>query len=256
MAIEVELMLGTPESTLIFGSPNGSDGFLGAATPPNEFPSAEEGLVIDYTVFGNIETAAASAPYHLGRTTTHEIRAFLGLQHLWGNATENNDCTADDGIADTPMQRGSYSRRCPTTPQVSCGSLDMYMNFMNYTDDACMAMFTIEQKAVMLATLFEWRNGLIAQVACNEAISNVVNQKKLAAIAVYPNPTRSSFQVKSNQPIDIQRIFAVNRLGQVHNFSFSSKDDVIEVSHLAAGMYSVLVQTPETLLSTPLIIVD
>lgn len=232
-----------------------SDGFLGIATAPNEFPNKEDGLVIDYTVFGNIETAEQSAPYHLGRTTTHEMGHFLGLQHLWGKRTENSDCMDDDGIPDTPIQRMSYSKRCPTTPQFSCGSSDMYMNFMNYTDDACMSMFTLGQKAVMLATLFELRTGLIGQNLCEEQNTSIQPIAIERNIRIYPNPVHTSFQIVSEQPIDIQRIFVVNNLGQICFTQYFPQDYHFDVSHLLAGIYVVYIQTNSTYLSSSLVII-
>ncbi len=232
-----------------------TDGFLGIATAPSEFSSEEDGLVIDYTVFGNIELAAQSTPYHLGRTTTHEMGHFFGLQHLWGRKIENSDCMDDDHIADTPTQRISYNNRCPTTPQFSCGSSDMYMNFMNYTNDACMGMFTLGQKAVMLATLFELRTSLIGQNLCEEKRTSVPSVAKEQGIRISPNPVRTSFQIIIEQPINIQRIFVTNGMGQICFVQHFPMDNYFDVSHLPSGIYSVFVQTSIDYWSSPLIII-
>lgn len=121
---------------------NLGSGLLGYA----QFPggnAATDGVVIDYAYFGTIGTA--TAPFDLGRTATHEVGHWLGLRHIWGDG----GCSVDDNIADTRLSDGpNYG--CPTG-HVSCGSLDMIENYMDYTDDACMDMFTEGQKAAMLS---------------------------------------------------------------------------------------------------------
>lgn len=78
------------------------------------------------------------------RTATHEVGHWLNLRHIWGDG----GCGADDFVADTPLSDGA-NRGCPTYPDVSCGSADMTMNFMDYTNDSCLNMFTVGQKARM-----------------------------------------------------------------------------------------------------------
>lgn len=105
--------------------------------------------MVDYQVFGT--TGNLLPQYNLGRTTTHEVGHWLGLRHIWGD--DSGACTQSDGISDTPNQGDDYGGQCPTGTRSSCGSNDMYMNYMDYTDDACMNMLTNGQKAVMRATL-------------------------------------------------------------------------------------------------------
>ena len=78
------------------------------------------------------------------RTATHEVGHWLNLRHIWGDG----GCGVDDFVADTP-ESDAANRGCPTYPDVSCGSADMTMNFMDYTNDVCLNMFTIGQKARM-----------------------------------------------------------------------------------------------------------
>jgi hypothetical protein len=105
-----------------------------------------DGVVMGYQFFGSIGAAAGSAPYHKGRTTTHEVGHWLGLRHIWGDASCGNDFCAD-----TPTQSNSTGG-CPGFPNASgcSGSPNppgrMFMNFMDYTDDLCMYMFTHDQK--------------------------------------------------------------------------------------------------------------
>gem|GEM_PF-766712 len=139
-------------------------GVLGYATPPGT-PAARDGVVIGYTYFGTNGTA--TFPYNKGRTCTHEIGHYLGLRHIWGDG----NCGVDDGISDTPLQESQYGG-CPnfgSPSTTSCGSQDMFMNFMDYTDDRCMFMFTHKQVDLMRYVLEKYRPGLVqnASVACD-----------------------------------------------------------------------------------------
>ncbi len=125
---------------------NISGGILGYAQFPGG-AALTDGVVINYTAFGNMGTAAA--PYNLGRTATHEVGHWLNLYHIWGD--DGTACTGSDLVGDTPNQ-GSENYGCPAFPHVSCSNGpngDMFMNYMDYTDDACMFMFSAGQKARM-----------------------------------------------------------------------------------------------------------
>lgn len=101
-------------------------------------PASTDGLIITTNAFGE---NPANTPYSKGRTTTHEMGHFFGLRHIWGDG----GCGVDDHCADTPeADQGHYG--CQAGVQ-SCGSRDMVENFMDYSDDACMNLFTADQKA-------------------------------------------------------------------------------------------------------------
>lgn len=124
-----------------------SNGILGYAQFPGG-PSATDGVVILNTGFGT--TGTATAPFNKGRTATHEIGHWLNLRHIWGDAS-----CGDDLVGDTPVHTGS-NFGCPSFPLNStCGGTShpmMTMNYMDYTDDPCMYMFTLGQKTRMQAT--------------------------------------------------------------------------------------------------------
>ncbi|MEL6943331.1 MAG: zinc metalloprotease, partial [Bacteroidota bacterium] len=164
-----------------------NDGILGTATMPGEAEDWEDGIVIDYRAFGNIGTALGNEPYNLGRTLTHEVGHYLGLQHLWGESFNNDSCEGDDGISDTPVQATTYNQECPSEPTRTCQSSDMYMNFMNYTNDACMSLFTIQQSERMIAVLNTIRSELSNNQPCE-----IVNQVEVSLsedmIHISPNP--------------------------------------------------------------------
>lgn len=130
--------------------PSISGGVLGYAQFPGG-PAATDGVVIGNQYFGN--TGTATAPYNKGRTATHEIGHWLNLNHIWGD--DGTACTGTDNVGDTPNQ-GGENYGCPTFPKISCSNGpngDMFMNYMDYTDDACMFMFTTGQKTRMHAVL-------------------------------------------------------------------------------------------------------
>ncbi|WP_398467904.1 zinc metalloprotease, partial [Tardiphaga sp.] len=138
-----------------------SGGLLGYAQFPGG-PSATDGVVILHTAFGTTGTAAA--PFNLGRTTTHEVGHYLNLRHIWG---DTEDCSGSDFVSDTPTQQ-LPNFGAPIFPHISCSNApngDMFMNYMDYVDDAAMFMFTPGQVARMQATLDGPRNGLVTASA-------------------------------------------------------------------------------------------
>ncbi|UGU15413.1 zinc metalloprotease [Sinomicrobium kalidii] len=137
-------------------------GLLGYASFPADLVTRpdEDGVVADYAYFGN--TGTATSPFDLGRTTTHEIGHWLNLRHIWGDDQDLPDtCSGTDYVADTPNQ-GIYNFGCPTHPQNTCGSDDMFMNYMDYVDDACMVMFSNGQSDRMDAVLYTTRSSIVS----------------------------------------------------------------------------------------------
>ncbi|GAB4500282.1 MAG: hypothetical protein OHK0019_38430 [Saprospiraceae bacterium] len=126
---------------------NLSGGLLGYAQFPGG-PASTDGVVCDYAYFG---TTGATPPFDKGRTTTHEVGHWLNCYHIWGD--DGTSCSGTDQVSDTPNQ-ADENYGCPTFPTVSCSNGpngDMFMNYMDYTDDACMNLFTIGQKNRMQA---------------------------------------------------------------------------------------------------------
>ncbi|MGH1387436.1 M43 family zinc metalloprotease [Kordia sp.] len=122
---------------------SGGRTILGYAQFPGGAASTD-GVVMAYNYFGRVGNV--SAPFDGGRTTTHEIGHYLNLRHIWGDSNCGNDF-----VSDTPTHQTSNGG-CPTG-QVSCGSVDMVQNYMDYTNDSCMNLFTAGQKARMRAVL-------------------------------------------------------------------------------------------------------
>lgn len=221
---------------------------LGYAVLPGS-PAEKDGVVIKYNVFGTIGNI--SSQYNKGRTATHEIGHWLGLKHLWGDST-----CGDDGIADTPPQETSNSY-CPVFPHLSSCSInsfgDMFMNFMDFTDDGCMNLFTQGQKAEMrsLFALGGPRNSFLKSAVCDssDAIEAgplpIDTKPNLLKITTYPNPFSSSLTVVSNNEDEV-----VGRILRLYNISgkllvtqtIRSLNTNINVSTLPSGIYILRIE--------------
>jgi len=135
----------TPTTVLNMWCCNLGGGILGYAQFPGG-PSATDGVVIDNNAFGN--TGTASAPFDLGRTATHEVGHWMNLRHIWGDATCGSDL-----VSDTPTHN-TANYGVPAYPHYSTCSgtpVEMTMNYMDYTDDVAMYMFSNGQKSRMAA---------------------------------------------------------------------------------------------------------
>lgn len=118
-------------------------GILGYAQFPGGSPDTD-GIVIGIDFFGEVNNGSA---YNDGRTATHEVGHWLNLRHIWGDGR----CKRDDFVADTPSSDGPNYGCFDYGDVTNCRSIDMTMNYMDYTDDDCMYMFTEGQNARMRA---------------------------------------------------------------------------------------------------------
>jgi hypothetical protein len=135
----------SPSTTLNIWACTIGGGILGYAQFPGG-SSATDGVVIDSFYFGI--SSAASYPYNLGRTASHEVGHWMNLRHIWGDASCGNDL-----VSDTPVHK-TANFGVPVYPYVSTclpTHNEMTMNYMDYTDDRGMYMFTKGQKARMSA---------------------------------------------------------------------------------------------------------
>ena len=137
----------TPNTTLNFWVCTIGGGILGYAQFPGG-SSATDGVVCDSKYVGVTSDSGAAYPYNLGRTATHEIGHWMNLRHIWGDATCGSDL-----VADTPTHN-TANYGAPTYPHLSTCTgtpVEMTMNYMDYTDDRGMYMFTNGQKSRMSA---------------------------------------------------------------------------------------------------------
>lgn len=174
-------------------------GLLGYAQFPGG-PVATDGVVVTHTGFGS--TGTAQAPFNKGRTTTHEIGHWLNLRHIWGD--DYDACSGSDFVADTPNQGGpNYGE--PTFPTHSCGNTpdgDMFMNYMDYVDDAAMVMFTAGQ-AVRMDAALDFRGPVVVlpKPRVRVKIRAVQGRSKLR-INVDPNQPAWNYRFRVQKLID------------------------------------------------------
>ncbi len=134
----------TPASRLNIWVCTIGGGILGYAQFPGG-KAATDGVVVDSRYFGL--SGAANAPYNLGRTATHEVGHWMNLRHIWGDASCGNDF-----VADTPVHKtANYSNTAPFISLCLPTHYEMPMNYMDYTNDDLMYMFTNGQKDRMAA---------------------------------------------------------------------------------------------------------
>ena len=135
----------TPTTVLNMWSCNLGGGILGYAQFPGG-SAATDGVVMDNNAFGR--TGTVSGVYNLGRTATHEVGHWMNLRHIWGDATCGSDLVSDTPTHDTAnygVPAYPHYSTCTGTP------VEMTMNYMDYTDDRGMYMFTNGQKSRMAA---------------------------------------------------------------------------------------------------------
>ena len=219
-------------------------GLLGYAQFPAGLP-ATDGVVISYQAFGDMGTIAA--PSTLGRTTIHEVGHWMGLYHIWG---DDQDCvTGSDSIYDTPNAEAASSSDCQVGRN-SCSNEDPYwgafdpndmvQNYMDYSHDSCMNMFTLGQKARMHSFLNSdpIRLALFNSPAgCSNAVGTATPTAN--DFMVYPNPSEGRFDVTflgrwspamEVEVLDLSGNVVYRTQAEASNFS-------LDLSGLAAGLY-------------------
>ncbi len=254
------------QPTTIFGIPIGQ--ILGFAFPPNGLanwpdgssaPTAQEdGVVIDFRVFGSnnpnvVENPDGSGPLTVkGRTPVHEVAHYLGLRHIWGDGGlfGPNDCAQSDGIEDTPFASAQSAFDCDLSKN-SCEQvelfynedpLDLVENFMDYSSEDCMNMFTKGQVAHMRTVLMGPRAGLLDPVGTSQPVATL-------DCKVFPNPAQDravvSFQLPESGEVRIRMVGADGRsvLEMPAQVYFSGQQQIaLDTRRLPAGMYFVHIQ--------------
>lgn len=178
-----------------------STGLLGYAQFPGGSANTD-GVVCLYSSFGSTTTPnPAGGQYAKGRTLTHETGHWLNLYHIWGDANCGND-----QVNDTPTQQTS-NFGCPTYPHVTCSNGaagDMFMNYMDYVDDACMYMFTGGQKARIQALFASGgaRASLATSNGCTapDVVSNNSSGEDCSDPLPFCTDSGDTFSAGINQP--------------------------------------------------------
>ncbi len=188
--------------------------------PNNSGGASTDGVVIGYKYFGSkiiYPGGNYESPYDRGRTCTHEIGHALGLIHIWGDTDGcSTSANAGDYCDDTPI---SYSANdtcpanldtCPSQP-----GKDMTNNYMDYTRDTCMNIFTQDQKERIVAVMenSSRRQSLITSTVC-QPLAGIEDFMSLNSMNVYPNPAQDILNI-STENGDLPDSFVIyNSLGQ------------------------------------------
>jgi len=199
---------------------NLSLGLMGYAQFPSDFQVSPntDGVVVSYKYFGVGDHT--ESPYNKGRTATHEVGHWLNLRHIWGDA---HNCSATDFVDDTPNQyQATYSY--PTFPKTdNCTSSSpgiMFMNYMDYTDDAGMNMFTVGQVARM-RSLFDSATG--------------IRRKMMQTAEQLTNP----FAISGNSYLCISGTFNIENLPTNATVQWSTKNGNFNITPAENGAVSV-----------------
>jgi hypothetical protein len=223
---------------------------LGYSSEPGS-PANKDGIVISTRAFGTI---GVSAPFNLGRTAVHEVGHWLGLKHIWGDTY-----CGDDGIDDTPKQ-STYTTGCPSGIRISCSNGpngSMYMNYMDFTNDECMNLFTNGQKNRMRSLFYEGgsRSVLAVSKGLNAPwnfepeveeipVSVTVLPAKVSS-SIFPNPAGEEITLNAgdNQWIgkDVQ-LFNMSGL-IIRNIRITNLTQKISLSGMPKGIYIIKGET-------------
>jgi hypothetical protein len=221
---------------------------LGYATFPSSSTDTTDGVVIRPQAFGNIGTAGTGGftINNLGRTASHEVGHWLNLRHIWGDSTCGDDFVTDTEIA----EKDNYG--CPTFPHnanSTCGSSadgEMYMNYMDYVDDACMNMFTAGQRDRMQSALTIDRASLLMSNGCN-APTSVSNISIINDLKLFPNPSNNIIHISSNSNditnIELYTISGVKVSDNIAINKSNKRNIVIDVNNLHTGNYILKIKS-------------
>jgi len=240
-------------------------GLLGYASPPSNWIGDGDGLVIGYQYFGRIGNV--QAPYHKGRTATHEIGHYLGLNHTFAEGSWSGQgpcdgpqgnlqcCDNDNGnVDDTPATDGIYfGTVTSSTNNNTCNDLsysnvfttnvlDMDENFMAYSTNSW--MFTNDQVSVMKATLNGYRSSLknsTVSINCDASVGIGLNNYKLENLNIYPNPTLGKLNIVSVDKIKTLSI--TNIIGKELLFAKDFSANTIDLSSYESGVYFINIST-------------
>jgi len=222
----------------------------------------KDGLVVDYQYFGTIGAAAASSD---GRTPTHEIGHYLGLEHTFCESQSGGCCDNDGGnVNDTPASEDIYwGAVTSTTNNNTCNDLsysnifttnvlDMDENYMSYASTTW--MFSNDQVNVMNATLNGYRSSLknsTVSMNCNGIISSNLNELN-EKISIYPNPSNGKLFISSSELI--KSIKVTNIIGKEIYSNNNFNNNSIDLINLNNGVYFIKLSTEKGTITKKIIL--
>ncbi len=199
---------------------NMGGGILGYGEFPTSVHTNTFGVALQYNAFGRVGTLQAT--YNLGRTCTHEFSHCFRLFHIWGD--DGGACSGTDYVNDTPNQADA-TFGCYTFPHVdACATASpgiMFMNYMDYSDDNCLNMFTSGQASRMYASINAYYRTLFSSDGC-QIVDNIANAADDFTFSIYPNPTEGMISLDMFTSNNIGKkvyVRVTNTLGQVVNLS-------------------------------------
>jgi hypothetical protein len=237
---------------------------LDGLAPQNGLPMTD-GVVIDYSAFGLITDPNNKNVYNQGRTTTHEVGHWLGLLHTWGDVIcDGSDCfCGEDFISDTPPAgEPNETTLCRELFSTCTGvqTRNMTENFMDYSPDKCMNVFTQGQKERIrqVLQLSPRRKALV------EWAKRPAPERERLTVNVFPNPTDPQERLvnvevllKGSQPVTITLFSSTGRL--VHEQAYASTTSTTATLYLQAiraGLYIVRISTPTETQIRRLVLMD
>lgn len=235
-------------------------GLLGYANFPPGSPGNDH-VVAEYTAVGGPNVPGTFNPYHLGRTITHEVGHWLNLQHTFnggcGGTTATTCGSAGDFICDTPPTANpafgcpsnnpnSCTETTPFPPPYSSNMVDMFENYMDYTDDGCMNMFSLGQATRMNSAITNLRPLLLSSLGCVPVGINELLDENFVNVA--PNPSAGDFRLEFNLPSKTDVTLTVTDVMGKEVFTEKlsypiSTQKTIDLSANSNGVYQLRVET-------------
>jgi PKD repeat protein len=190
--------------------------------------ASTDGVVIRPETLGSTDqNNPYSQNFGMGRTLTHELGHFFGLRHIWGDSNCGND------FCDDTPQSYSSNRGCPDITTCD-GVKDMVENYMDYTNDACVNIFTQDQKSRMLTVLANSprRGTLTSSTSCGATNAPLTANFYASITEVDPGQSVQFTNLSSGNPIAFQWTFPGGTP------STSSLPNPL-ISYTESGLYSV-----------------
>ena len=205
----------------------------GISSGPSMANSLEDGIIIDPRYFGH--HSLNDQLYEWGHTLSHEMGHYFGLNHIWGSLA--NECVEDDGIEDTPISYGPNffcRNRVATCDRIN----PMWQNFMDYTQDDCLALFTVGQVNAMKANLSTLRTGLLAWGDCSDPI--------LTKLKIFPNPCRDFIVISLNTRADLTySLYSISGQRILNGSLADGENYILNMNLLSAGTYILELVDPQ-----------